>query len=82
MDRVAEKIKSKYPEENELEGFVAEKKVKFDEMKEAVKAIADKIKSDAQNKASESDGSAGFYTQMFKFVLKEKILTFLNVCIH
>lgn len=75
-------MKSKYPGDNEFESFVEKKRAEFDEMKDAVKTVADKINLDAQNNTLETDELAGFYTQMFNYVLKEKILTFMDVCIH
>lgn len=77
MNRSAEEMKSKYPDDNDLDGFINAKRIEFYEMKDSVKTVAEKIKLDAQNRAHEGEKSVGFYTEMFTHVLKMKILNFV-----
>lgn len=77
---MADEFKSKYPEDDELKSFVGEKKIKFIDMKDGIGTIANKIALDAQNKTPDDDDLAGFYTDMFLYVLKAKVFTFLDVC--
>lgn len=80
INHVTEKFKSKYPEDNELKSYVEEKKIQFIDMKDGIGTIANKIELDAQNRSPDGEELAGFYTDMFLYVLKAKVLTFLDVC--
>lgn len=76
---MTEEFNSKYPEDDELKRFVREREIKFVDMIDAIGTVGNKIALDAQNRSADGEELAGFYTIMFFYVLKAKVLTFLDV---